>query len=207
MEQQETSKTDEGLKVSEMSQGRPDDAVELLESSLKDLKVELEAERKKNTEQANKIKYLQADILNLQKQSDRMIAEARNQSKLTWVIEIIAIQEDLQRAITVGHDDKSKALVSGLKMMLSRIENLLVAEDVHAIDVKTGQNFDPRFHEAISFVESNKNEEGKIISVIGKGYTMGGKVIKPALVEVSRKGKPEESHAKDSSSLIVNEGT
>ncbi|MDG6994822.1 MAG: nucleotide exchange factor GrpE [Nitrososphaerota archaeon] len=183
----ENAKTNEGIETKEETTMESRKEAEPLESKIQELQNELDAEKKRNAELVSKTKYLQADVINLQRQADRMVADAKNQTKLNWISEIIAIQEDLQRAIKVGAEVKNTELLAGLQMVLSRIENTLASEDVSAINVKPGQSFDPRFHEAVAFSESNKMEDGKILSVVGRGYTMGGKVIKPALVEVSRK--------------------
>ena len=206
MEQQNPENTKDEHKISE-DKAEDSEAAGTLESEIKNLKAELESERKRSAEQSSKIKYLQADIINIQKQSDRMIADARNQAKLNWIVEILSIQEDLQRAIEVDTDERNKALVSGLQMVLSRIENLLDSEDVRLIRVERGQNFDPRYHEAVAFTESEKGEEGKVLSVVGNGYTMGGKVIKPALVEVSRKATSRNEEKEVAPSPAVNDAT
>ena len=183
----ENAKTNEGIETKEETTMESSKEAEQLESKIQELQNELDAEKKRNAELVSKTKYLQADVINLQRQADRMVADAKNQTKLNWISEIIAIQEDLQRAIKVGAEVRNTELLAGLQMVLSRIENTLASEDVSAINVEPGQSFDPRFHEAIAFSKSNKMEDGKILSVVGRGYTMGGKVIKPALVEVSRK--------------------
>ncbi|MDG6906577.1 MAG: nucleotide exchange factor GrpE [Nitrososphaerota archaeon] len=206
MEQQNPENTKDEHKTSEDKAG-DSEAAGTLESEIKSLKAELESERKRSAEQSSKIKYLQADIINIQKQSDRMVADARNQAKLNWIVEILSIQEDLQRAIEVDTDERNKALVSGLQMVLSRIENLLDSEDVRLIRVERGQNFDPRYHEAVAFTESEKGEEGKVLSVVGNGYTIGGKVIKPALVEVSRKATSRNEGKEVAPSPAVNDAT
>ena len=206
MEQQNPENTKDEHKTSEDKAG-DSEAAGTLESEIKSLKAELESERKRSAEQSSKIKYLQADIINIQKQSDRMVADARNQAKLNWIVEILSIQEDLQRAIEVDTDERNKALVSGLQMVLSRIENLLDSEDVRLIRVERGQNFDPRYHEAVAFTESEKSEEGKVLSVVGNGYTIGGKVIKPALVEVSRKATSRNEGKEVAPSPAVNDAT
>lgn len=206
MEQQNPENTKDEHKTSEDKAG-DSEAAGTLESEIKSLKAELESERKRSAEQSSKIKYLQADIINIQKQSDRMVADARNQAKLNWIVEILSIQEDLQRAIEVDTDERNKALVSGLQMVLSRIENLLDSEDVRLIRVERGQNFDPHYHEAVAFTESEKGEEGKVLSVVGNGYTIGGKVIKPALVEVSRKATSRNEGKEVAPSPAVNDAT
>ncbi len=175
----------------------PEPEIATLKSQVEELKRELEGEKKRNSDQSSRMKYLQADILNLQRQADRMVAEARNQVKLNWILEIISIKEDLQRALDVAASKQDSTLVDGLNMVLSRIEGTLQSEDVQRIKITTGQSFDPKFHEAVAFTESKTSEEGKILSVISSGYTLGGKVIKPALVEVARRGVSQERPAEN----------
>lgn len=173
---------------------------ESLLSQVDKLESELELERKKNADQINRMKYLQADLVNLQRQSDRLISDARNEVKVDWIMEIISIKEDLQRAIKSS--DENSVIIEGLKLLLARIEGILKSEGVEQIRAETGAIFDPKFHEAISFQESEDKPEGSIISVIAPGYTIIGKVIRPVIVEVARKGKlpvkdVDESSKKD----------
>ncbi|MGH2640059.1 MAG: nucleotide exchange factor GrpE, partial [Rhabdochlamydiaceae bacterium] len=150
------------------------------------LEKELETERKKTGDQLNRMKYQQADIINLQRQADRMVSDARTQTKLLWIMEIISIREDLDRALKVANCENS-VLVEGLKLVLSRIDGTLKSEEVETIKVELGTRFDPRIHEAVAFQEAKVGEDGCILSVVSQGYTVGGKVIKPALVEVVRR--------------------
>jgi molecular chaperone GrpE len=168
-----------------------------LEAKIEDLKRDLEAEKKRNSDQASRMKYLQADLINLQRQTDRMVADARSQVKLNWILEMISIKEDIQRALDIAAAKQDSTMTDGLNMVLSRIEATLQSEDVHRIKVSAGQSFDPKLHEAVAFAESETEDDGKILSVISSGYTMGGKVIKPALVEVARRSASKESPVTD----------
>lgn len=176
----------QGLPVEENNGEQKADFQSLL-SQVDKLESELELERKKNAEQINRMKYLQADLINLQRQSDRLIAEARNQVKVDWILEIISIKEDLERALKSS--DQNSVLIDGLKLLLAKIENALNAEVVEQISAQPGKMFDPKFHDAVSFQESDERPEGSIVAVIAPGYTIAGKVIRPTLVEVARKGK------------------
>lgn len=165
-----------------------------LHAQIDKLESELELERKKNAEHSNRMKYLQADLINLQRQSDRLISEARNQVKLDYILEIISIKEDLERALKSSSRDS--ALTDGLKLLLTRIESRLKSEGIDQISAELGSIFDPKFHDAVSFQESEDKPEGSIVEVIAPGYTITGKVIRPTLVEVARKGRPVGSGAK-----------
>ncbi len=170
----------------------PESSVKSLNSEIERLENELENEHKKTTEQANRMKYLQADIINLQRRSDQMVSEARSEVKLTWILEMVSVLEDLKRALKVASQEQSRSLVDGLKLVIARIENTLKSEHVESIKAEPGTKFDPKFHEAVSYRETTE-DEGKILSVIGYGCLVGGKVVKPALVEVGRRKSAETS--------------
>jgi molecular chaperone GrpE len=175
----------ENLSSKEENASQEPDFKSLL-SQVDKLESELENERRKNAEQINRMKYLQADLINMQKQADRMVTESKTIIKMNWILEIISIKEDLDRALQSASSDTS-VLIDGLKLLASRIDSDLKAEDVKAINVELDTKFDPKIHEAIATQERDDKPEGIILSVIANGYTVGGKVIKPALVEVSRK--------------------
>jgi len=158
------------------------------------LNEDLESERRKSTELTSRMRYLQADISNLQRQSDRRVAEVRNQVKLAWILEILSIKEDLDRAVSIARDSADKSsLLDGLLLVASRIENILKLETVEVIPAEVGGRFDPNFHEALSFQETENEEQGTILAVISQGYSVDGKVIKPAMVEVARRKEKEKS--------------
>jgi molecular chaperone GrpE len=158
------------------------------------LEKELELEQRKSTDLSNRMRYLQADIVNLQRQSDRKVSEVRNQVKLTWILEILSIKEDLDRAIGVAREAREKSsLLDGLLLVTSRIENILKLESVEIIKAEIGGRFDPSVHEALAFQDSETEEHGTILAVISPGYSVDGKVIKPSMVEVSRRKERKES--------------
>ncbi|MDG6923157.1 MAG: nucleotide exchange factor GrpE, partial [Nitrososphaerota archaeon] len=53
--------------------------------------------------------------------------------------------------------------------------------------------FDPKFHDAVALQETEEKLEGTVLSVVTDGYTIGGKVLKPALIEVARKKTPQKN--------------
>jgi molecular chaperone GrpE len=158
------------------------------------LKKELENEQKKNTEISKRMLYLQSDYANLQRLSERRIAEAIDETKLRFIEEYISVKEDLERAMSVAKASMSSTLFDALRMLLSRIEGSLRSEEVERIKAPIGSTFDPRLHEAVAYSEGNSEEDGTIVSVVSNGYTMRGKVIKPALVEVARQNREALRH-------------
>jgi len=177
--------------------------IDAFTSEIHDLRRELDQERQRSSDLVNRMRYLQADVANLQRQSDRRVNEVRNQVKLTWLLEIITIKEDLDRAISAAREsDKKSGLVDGLILVASRIENILKLEDVDVIPAHLGGKFDPNRHEALSYKESETKENGTILAVISPGYLVEGKVIKPSMVEVARrKEKKNGGHNKTDNSV------
>jgi molecular chaperone GrpE len=159
------------------------------------LRQALEAERKNSRELANQIKYLQADIVNMQRQVDRLVNEAREKARMEFILELISVKEDLERAISSlsgnNADPLREKILSGLGLVISRIEGVLRIQNVEQIKVQIGSDMDPHFHEAVAYTETDNTGDGKILSVIRNGYVAGGKVIRPALVEIARQ-KPKE---------------
>ena len=71
-------------------------------------------------------------------------------------------------------------------MLEARIGSDLKTERVDIIKAKTGTLFDPRFHEAVGYRETDEADDGAVISVVANGYTIDGKVVRPAMVEVAK---------------------
>jgi molecular chaperone GrpE len=195
---EEASET--GTKPSETTQ---ESELESFNREIHSLKKDLEQERQRSSELTNRMRYMQADIANLQRQADRRVSEARNQVKLTWLLEIITIKEDLDRAVGVARESDIKSgLVDGLLLVSSRIENILKLEDVKVISSELGGRFDPNHHEALSYQESETEEHGTILAVISPGYLVEGKVIKPAMVEVAKR-KENKKTASNSDGVVA----
>jgi len=160
---------------------------EKLALQVKKLQEELDSEKRDSEELARRIKYLQADVINVQRQSDKVLAETRNASRTEFMLELISIKEDIERAISASSGlHETDPIIDGLSMVLSRMENTLKSEGVELVRVELGSKLDPRLQEAVAYVERDDREDGTIISLIRNGYTSRGKVIRPALVEVSR---------------------
>jgi molecular chaperone GrpE len=157
------------------------------------LRRQLEAEMKRNDELSKRMVYLQADILNLQKQSDRKVIQARDDTKLAYLLELASIREDLERAISTFSPNLPSSASDGLRMVISKIDTSLKAETLEKIEVFADSKFDPHVHEAVAYSEADKKNDGKIISVVANGYMFKGKVIKPSLVEVARQ-KQRNNH-------------
>ena len=98
----------------------------------------------------------------------------------------LSILDDLDRALKARPTDGGAASWSnGIELIQRKLQNILEAEGVMRIPAESEQ-FDPSRHEAISYEESPDHASGEIIEVVQQGYTLGDRVLRPALVRVAR---------------------
>ncbi len=150
-----------------------------------------EAERQRAKEEAdnnlNKLRYLMADFDNYRKRMERQIESKINQGKAELILKFVSIHDDLSRAIETAKQDKSdQVVIQGLEGILRNVETLFDAEGVKEIET-TGTPFDPNIHDAISFKYDDTVPENTVIAEIRKGYMMSDKVLRPSLVEISKR--------------------
>ncbi|MGI0078713.1 MAG: nucleotide exchange factor GrpE [Nitrososphaerales archaeon] len=193
-----TDTKQDGERANQDAQSHEEAKPDPVEERIRKFQTELEEERKRSSELSKRMLYLQADMLNLQKQSDRMESQAREDATLRYVLELASIKEDLERALSVAGKDIPPTVRDGLSMLLLRIDSDLRAESVERITVNPGSDFDPRVHEAVAYTEAKDRKDGCVLSIVGNGYTCRGKVIKPALVEVARQNPSSREHRKES---------
>lgn len=147
-----------------------------LEQELEELKSQFE-------NMNNQLKRAVADYHNLEKR----VADGRSEL-ITWatgdlIKKIIPVLDNFQRATTgVSEEEQKSGWYKGVEMALKQLKDVLKSEGLEEI-AADGQ-FDPTLHEAI---DTRVGDEGKIIEVVGKGYALNGKTIRPVQVIVGRK--------------------
>jgi len=128
----------------------------------------------------------QAEFANYRK---RQIAERLKQTQLasaTVLSKLLPILDDFERAIgSLSDEAKEEAWVKGLLLVKQKLDTILDAEGVEPIETE-GKLFDPRYHEAVTYEEAEGYDEGEIIGEVQKGYSIGDRVLRPALVRVAK---------------------
>jgi len=147
----------------------------------------LQEEKKKNEEYLTRLKYLQADLENLQKRTRKEIEEMVKYGHEDLIVSLLPVLDDLERALNAGKSSDNKdAVVEGLELVLKATQNVLFQKGLSPID-SIGKKFDPTKHEAIGFVSSTDYEDNTVVREFRRGYMLGDKVIRPSIVEVARK--------------------
>jgi len=165
-----------------------DDSFEELEpteTTTKELSKLLELEKQKVSEHEEKLKHVLADFQNLNRKTQSDIEIGVNSKVNEFVLDFLKIYDDFIRAKEVFSE--SKINTDGLDSILKNMDLLLKKYHIISIDA-LGEIFDPNFHEAISIITDSDLDDNTITKEIRKGYISHEKVIRPTLVEISKKG-------------------
>ena len=175
-----TDKSNENLKT-EVS-------IEDMAAELKETRDDLEHYRKLYDDTFNKLKYSLADFDNYRKNIEKQNALRILSVKADILSTVVNLREDFMRALdTLKHHKVDISILEGLTNILKNIDLFLEKENVLEIEALNSV-FDPNFHEIIgfSYVEDDA-EENIITKEIRKGYLLNDRVLRPSLVEVSKK--------------------
>ena len=156
------------------------------ELSISELKAELEETKQNLAEYEENLKHSLADFQNLQRKTKLDIENGINLKIDKLLLKFLTIYDDLFLAKKVLADEKTD--VSGLESIVKNMNSLLLEYKVTPINA-LGEIFNPNFHEAVSVVEDSSLDEGTITKEIRKGYISQNRVIRPTIVEISKKLK------------------
>lgn len=152
---------------------------------------ELECEKKRSEDYLMKLQYMQADLENFKKRSERDAEQTRNFCTERLVIELLDVVDELELAVKNAEISTTpEPLIEGVELTLKKLRKVLEQEGVSSIENPEGKPFNPSIHHAVAAIESADVADGTVLEEIRKGYMMKGKVIRPTLVKVAIK-KPE----------------
>ncbi|GGL40414.1 nucleotide exchange factor GrpE [Sporolactobacillus putidus] len=167
----------------EKAADQPD--AELLAKKVGELTAEIESLKKDSDDLNNRLLRAQADFENFRRRTNKEKADARKYRAQDLASDLLEILDNFKRALDVETtSEDGSALKKGMEMVLGKFETALKKEGVEEID-SLGKPFDPNFHQAVMQEESQEHEAGTVIQVLQAGYTLNGRVIRPAMVKVS----------------------
>lgn len=151
------------------------------------LREDLRDARESAENNLSKLRYMMADFDNYRKQTEKQLSSKVEASKAEILLKFLNIRDDYLRALEMVSQSKSEAvIIEGLQGILKNFDNLLNSEGVIEIE-SVGTPFDPNIHDAINFTYSDDVPENTVTNEIRKGYMLNNKVLRPTLVEISKK--------------------
>ncbi len=139
---------------------------------------------------------LAADMENLRKRTAREMQDAKAYAVTNFARDMLSVSDNLRRALdaiptdALAEDTGLKALAEGVEMTERAMINALERHGVTQLSPE-GQKFDPNFHQAIFEVPNADVPNNTVVQVMQTGYAIGDRVLRPAMVGVSRGGPKE----------------
>jgi len=176
-----SEESDEKMEVETENMSSDDTSQEKI---IDELKMQLKQEQEKAASYEKKLQYLLADFENLKKRTELDVQSKINSALDSMMLKFLSIYDDFVRAKDVLA--KQKINTDGLSAILKNMDSFLSENGVIPIEA-LGEIFDPQLHEAISVKEDPSLDDNTITAEIRKGYILQNRVIRPSLVEISKK--------------------
>ena len=131
---------------------------------------------------------VKAEMQNLRRRTEQDVEKAHKYGVEKFSTELLGVIDNLERALLAAkehEDESSKAIHDGVSLTLKSFNDCFAKFSIEAVD-PIGEPFDPQLHQAIATQESPDAEPNSVIEVVQKGYTLNGRVIRPAMVMVSK---------------------
>ncbi|MEX2489579.1 MAG: nucleotide exchange factor GrpE [Pseudomonadales bacterium] len=162
---------------------------------------DLQGQLDKSREEAERYKDMalraEAEMQNIQRRAERDVANAHKYGLEKFVQNLLPVVDSLEKAIEAAEQSDSQAeqdaaILEGVRLCHKLFLDVLEKHNAEVVDPE-GEPFDPNEHEAMSMVENAEMDPNSVVSVIQKGYKINGRLIRPAMVMVSKAPAVKES--------------
>jgi molecular chaperone GrpE len=171
----------------------PSDVVE--DEVVQELESQLEIARKEASETYDRLLRTTAEFENYKKRSQREIEGIRKFATESLLSDLLTVVDNLERAIASSAGDLpgDESIVQGVTMTLSEMLRVLEKYGVKPFS-SVGEPFDPEYHQAFMQEETDRQPDNTVLNEIQKGYTLHDRLLRPAMVVVSKKATPEDEN-------------
>ena len=150
------------------------------------LQVQLEKSQEQSKVSLDKVVRAQAEMENLRKRAARDVENAHKYALEKFTNELLPIMDSLELGLSASVKAKNlDDLCKGMELTLEMFNTVMEKFGITMIEPK-GEKFNPELHDAVSMQETDDSNSGIIIEVMQKGYTLNGRLIRPAMVVVAK---------------------
>ena len=150
------------------------------------LQGQLEKLQEQSKVSLDKVVRAQAEMENLRKRAARDVENAHKYALEKFTNELLPIMDSLELGLSASVKAKNlDDLCKGMELTLEMFNTVMEKFGITMIEPK-GEKFNPELHDAVSMQETNDSNSGIIIEVMQKGYTLNGRLIRPAMVVVAK---------------------
>jgi molecular chaperone GrpE len=126
-----------------------------------------------------------AEFDNYRKRVERERREQADQKVTDVLLGLLPVIDDFDRALTMDAGEGGAAYRKGIELIHANLNDLLRRHGVRPID-SLGADFDPNVHQAVIHESSPEHREGEVIGELARGYMMGDRLLRPAMVKVAK---------------------
>lgn len=157
------------------------------EAKIAQLEAALLSSEAKIQEQQDTVLRAKAEVENMRRRSESEVDKARKYALSRFAEELLPVLDNLERAIQAADADNEviKPLVEGVELTHKTFVGVIEKFGLKEINPE-GEVFNPEFHQAMSIQESPDHEPNTVMFVMQKGYELNGRVVRPAMVMVSK---------------------
>ena len=165
----------------------PDEAGELHDIAPEKLHLMLEDARAKADEHWEMVIRARAESDNLKKRHARELENAHKYAIDKFVNELLPVRDSMELGISAGNEEGADLakIIEGSELTLKLLTDVMNKFGIQEINPQ-GELFNPEFHQAMAMQPSDEVEPNTVIAVIQKGYTLNGRLVRPAMVMVSQ---------------------
>jgi molecular chaperone GrpE len=130
----------------------------------------------------------QAEAQNARRRSEQEVEKARKYALERFSGDLLTVVDNLERAVEAAADSEEEAMkpiAEGVNLTLKSLLDVLVKYKIETVD-PMGEPFDPNLHQAMTMVPNPDMEPNTVMDVMQRGYTLNGRLIRPAMVIVSK---------------------
>ena len=145
---------------------------------------ELEQAQAKADENWDRYLRTAAELENVRKRAARDVENAHRFALERFSKELLAVKDSLEMGLAAADSANVESLLEGSEATLKILGTTMQQFGIEVVD-PAGEPFDPEFHEAISMQPSDDVEPGSVVTVVQKGYSLNGRLLRPAMVIVA----------------------
>ena len=164
------------------------------ETAERDAFAVVEALNAENSQLKDRVLRTLAEMENLRRRTEREVSDAKTYAVTSFARDMLTVVDNLARALEhvpaearAAADPQIRSVIEGVELTARDLEAALGRHGVKRLDPK-GQKFDPNFHQAIFEVPDETLPAGAVSQVVQSGWTIGDRVLRPAMVGVSKGG-------------------
>ena len=179
----------EQASVEQATEAQQTEPVENLEApTVESLMEEVVALQAKVTEQSDSVIRAQAEVQNIRRRAERDVENAHKFALDKFSSDLLPVIDSLERALEAAENlenEAVKAMRDGVELTLKMFVDTLGKHGIEQLN-PMGEPFNPEFHQAMSMVPNPDMEPNSVMAVMQKGYVLKGRLVRPAMVVVSK---------------------